>query len=69
MPLVLDASMTMSWCFSNETTTYSQSILTALMGSYAEVPGASQPTDELALLSLTCRYGPHCLRRRVSGTG
>jgi predicted nucleic acid-binding protein len=38
MPLVLDASMTMIWCFSNEITTYSQSVLTTLMGSYAEVP-------------------------------
>jgi predicted nucleic acid-binding protein len=38
MSFVLDASMTMSWCFANEITPYSQSILAALLSSYAEVP-------------------------------
>ncbi len=38
MPFVLDASMTMSWCFANERTSYSESVLSALLISYAEVP-------------------------------
>ena len=38
MPVVLNASMTMSWCFASETTPYSQSVLTELLRSYAEVP-------------------------------
>ena len=38
MAFVLDASMTMSWCFADERTPYSQSVLTALLQSHAEVP-------------------------------
>lgn len=38
MPLVIDASMTLSWCFADEMTPYTQSVLEALRGSYAEVP-------------------------------
>ncbi|MDQ2842676.1 MAG: type II toxin-antitoxin system VapC family toxin, partial [Acidobacteriota bacterium] len=38
MPLVIDASMTLSWCFADETTPYTQSVLKALRRSYAEVP-------------------------------
>ena len=38
MPFVLDASMTMSWCFADESTTTSRRILDLLVDSYAEVP-------------------------------
>jgi predicted nucleic acid-binding protein len=38
MPFVLDASMTMSWCFADESTPYSRSLLAELLRSYAEVP-------------------------------
>ncbi|MGH9899949.1 MAG: type II toxin-antitoxin system VapC family toxin [Pyrinomonadaceae bacterium] len=38
MPFVLDASMTMSWCFADESTPYSHSVLRALLDTYAEVP-------------------------------
>ncbi len=38
MALVIDASMTLSWCFVDEITPYTQSVLGALRRSYAEVP-------------------------------
>jgi predicted nucleic acid-binding protein len=38
MPLVLDASMTMSWCFADESTPASRRVLDLLLDSYAEVP-------------------------------
>ena len=38
MAFVLDASMAASWCFLDESTAYTQSVLRALMTSYAEVP-------------------------------
>ncbi len=38
MPLVIDTSMTLSWCFTDETTPYTQSVLETLRQSYAEVP-------------------------------
>ena len=38
MPFVLDASMTMSWCFADESTPYSRQVLDSLLDSYAEVP-------------------------------
>jgi hypothetical protein len=38
MPFVLDASITMSWCFANETTPYSRAVLQSLSDTYAEVP-------------------------------
>jgi predicted nucleic acid-binding protein len=38
MPCVIDASMTMSWCFADERTLYSQSVLDIMRNSYAEVP-------------------------------
>jgi predicted nucleic acid-binding protein len=38
MPFVLDASMTMSWCFADESTPYGRSVLAELFDSYAEVP-------------------------------
>lgn len=38
MPFVLDASVTMSWCFADEITPYSSSVLQSLRETYAEVP-------------------------------
>ena len=38
MPFVLDASMTMSWCFADESTPYSRRVLDSLLDSYVEVP-------------------------------
>jgi predicted nucleic acid-binding protein len=38
MPFVLDASMTMSWCFADEAAPYGRSILQPLVDTYAEVP-------------------------------
>jgi hypothetical protein len=38
MPFVLDASLAMSWCFVDESTPYSRSILASLLDTYAEVP-------------------------------
>lgn len=38
MPFVLDASVTMSWCFADEITPYSNSVLQSLRETHAEVP-------------------------------
>ena len=38
MPFVLDASVTMSWCFTDERTIYGQRVLDILRTSYAHVP-------------------------------
>lgn len=38
MPFVLDASMTVSWCFADESTPYTRSVLASLLDTYAEVP-------------------------------
>jgi predicted nucleic acid-binding protein len=38
MPFVLDASTTMAWCFADESTPYTQYILSLLRDTYAEVP-------------------------------
>ena len=38
MPFVVDASMAMTWCFEDEATAYSRSVLETLRRSYAEVP-------------------------------
>jgi len=35
---VLDASIALSWCFPDETTTYGQAVLDALSDSHAEAP-------------------------------
>ena len=39
MSFVLDASTTMTWCFIDESTAFSRSLLKRLSGAYAEVPG------------------------------
>jgi predicted nucleic acid-binding protein len=38
MPFVLDASLAMSWCFADESTPYSRTVLPALTDTWAEVP-------------------------------
>ena len=38
MPFVLDASMTMAWCFADEITPYTRYVLGLLRDTYAEVP-------------------------------
>jgi hypothetical protein len=38
MAFVLDASMTMSWCFLDESTPYTRGVLASLVDTYAEVP-------------------------------
>lgn len=38
MPFVVDASITMSWCFADESTPYTRSVLASLLDTYAEVP-------------------------------
>lgn len=37
-PFVVDASMTLSWCFADEVTPYSRAVLAALETTYAVVP-------------------------------
>ena len=59
MPFVLDASMTMSWCFADESTPYSRSVLALLLGSYAEVP-ALWPFEIANVLAINEK------RRRIS---
>jgi len=61
MPFVLDASMTMSWCFADESTPYSRSVLAALLDTYAEVP-ALWPFEVANVLAINER------RRRISVT-
>jgi predicted nucleic acid-binding protein len=38
MPFVIDASITMSWCFADESAPYSRGVLQSLLDTYAEVP-------------------------------
>ena len=38
MPFVLDASVTIAWCLTNESTPYTRSVLSRLVDTYAEVP-------------------------------
>ena len=37
-PFVLDASLTLSWCFADEATPYSRAVLAMLETTYAVVP-------------------------------
>ena len=37
-PFVMDASMTLSWCFADESNPYSRNVLAALKTTYAVVP-------------------------------
>jgi predicted nucleic acid-binding protein len=52
MSFVLDASITMAWCFADESTLYTRSVLATLLGTYAEVP--SLWTFEIANVLAVC---------------
>ena len=56
MAFVLDASMAASWCFLDESTPYTQSVLRTLMISYAEVPPL-WPVEIANLLAVNERKG------------
>lgn len=51
MAFVLDASVTMIWCFANEATPHSQSVLNMLLSAYAEITAfwAVEVTNVLAV--------------------
>lgn len=61
-PFVVDASMTLSWCFADEATPYSHAVLTALETTYAVVP-ALWPFEVANALALAER------RRRITQEG
>ncbi|MCL2661235.1 MAG: type II toxin-antitoxin system VapC family toxin [Acidobacteriaceae bacterium] len=56
MPFVLDASLTMSWCFADESTPYSRAILSSLAETWAEVP-ALWLTEVANVLAVNERKG------------
>jgi predicted nucleic acid-binding protein len=56
MPFVLDASMTMSWCFADESTPYGRGVLASLVETYAEVP-ALWPLEVANVLAISERRG------------
>ena len=61
-PFVVDASMTLSWCFADEATPYSRSVLAALETTYAVVP-ALWPFEVANALALAER------RKRITREG
>jgi predicted nucleic acid-binding protein len=61
-PFVVDASMTLSWCFADEATPYSRRVLGALETAYAVVP-ALWPFEVANVLALA----EH--RKRISQEG
>lgn len=56
MPFVLDASLAMSWCFADESTPYSRSVLASLTDTWAEVP-ALWLTEVANVLAVNERKG------------
>ena len=50
-PFVLDASVTASWCFTDEPSEYGRAAVTALENSYAVVPALWQCEVATALVS------------------
>lgn len=56
MPFVLDASLAMSWCFADESTPYSRTVLAALTDTWAEVP-ALWLTEVANVLAVNERRG------------
>ncbi len=56
MPFVVDASVTMSWCFEDEATSYTESVLERLRGSSAAAP-AIWPLEVANILLLGERRG------------
>lgn len=61
-PFVVDASMTLSWCFDDEVTAYSSAVLAALQTTYAVVP-ALWPFEVANSLAIAQR------RNRITGEG
>jgi len=61
-PFVVDASMTLSWCFADEATPYSRCVLAALETTYAVVP-ALWPFEVANALALAER------RQRITQEG
>jgi predicted nucleic acid-binding protein len=61
-PFVVDASMTLSWCFDDESTPYSRAVLSALQSTYAVVP-ALWPFEIANALALAER------RKRITSEG
>ena len=61
-PFVVDASMTLSWCFADEATPYSRGVLAALETTYAIVP-ALWPFEVANALGLAER------RKRITQEG
>jgi predicted nucleic acid-binding protein len=61
-PFVVDASMTLSWCFADEATPYSRAVLAALETTYAVVP-ALWPFEVANALALAER------RKRITQEG
>ena len=61
-PIVVDASLTLSWCFADEATPYRRSVLTTLETTYAVVP-ALRPLEVANVLTLAER------RQRITQAG
>jgi len=61
-PFVVDASLTLSWCFADEETPYSRSVLAALHTTYAVVP-ALWPFEVASVLVVAER------RQRITQEG
>jgi predicted nucleic acid-binding protein len=53
-PFVVDASLTLSWCFADEATPYSRAVLASLESTYAVVP-ALWPFEVANVLALAER--------------
>ncbi len=53
-PFVVDASLTLSWCFADEATSYSRAVLASLGTTYAVVP-ALWPFEVANVLALAER--------------
>jgi len=54
-PFVLDASMTMAWCFADESTSYSSTVLDSLRSARAVAP-AIWPVEVANVLALAVRH-------------
>ena len=61
-PFVVDASVTLSWCFADEATPFSRAVLAALETTYAVVP-ALWPFEVANVLALAER------RQRITQEG
>ena len=59
-PFVLDASLTLSWCFADEETQFSRAVLASLESTYAVVPALwpFEVANALALAERTQRITP-----------